>query len=165
MRHEQAPQLRVNTKVNVNEARKTAREGRDGRDQEGDEDGEQFDGEDLWIKDALMGSGWHGSLDDIEQMMTGQRDWPQGTKDFLASKHGLDAGGVANMLKDQAASVQQLTKLRESKERARKAKEKSDAIPDTVSTSLIKYCTACGRPDCDFAPITIKVPNKGGKKK
>ena len=48
----------------------------------------------------------------------------------------------------------------QAKKRAEKAKKKSDAIPDTVAVKLIKYCTACGDPNCDFAPITIKQVGK-----
>ena len=155
--------MKINTNVNVKVVRERAG---GGKDREGADDDEEArgDGEDLWISDALMESGWHGDLDDVEAMMTGQRDWPQNTKDYLASKFGVDAAGVSQMLKESASSVQQLTKLRDAKERARKAKERSSKIPDTVSTSLIKYCTACGRPDCDFAPITVRVPNKGGRR-
>ena len=160
--YERAPVVRTTTNVLT----RTVREKKGGGEEAGDGDEEaKGDGEDLWVSDAMMGSGWHGELDDIEQMMTGKRDWPQGTKDFLKQKYGVDDAGVGEMLKKQGSNVQQLTKLREAKERARRAKERSDAIPATESTSLVKYCTACGRPDCDFAPITIKVRNKGKGKK
>ena len=86
-------------------------------------------------------------------------------EDVRLEKHGLDGKGVGDMLRDQASSVQQLTKLREAKERGRKAKEKSDKIPDTVATELMKWCTACGDPDCNFAPIEVKVPKKGRGKR
>ena len=162
LRYERAPVVRTTTNVLT----RTVREKKGGGEEAGDGDEEaKGDGEDLWVSDAMMGSGWHGELDDIEQMMTGKRDWPQGTKDFLKQKYGVDDAGVGEMLKKQGSSVLQLTKLREAKERARRAKERSDAIPATESTSLVKYCTACGRPDCDFAPITIKVRNKGKGKK
>ena len=68
------------------------------------------------------------------------------------------------MLRDKASSVQQLTKLRKAKERQRAAQKRSDKVKDTDEFSLIKYCTACGLPDCDFAPITEKVKKRGGKR-
>ena len=119
----------------------------------------------FWVTDALQASGFHGDLDDLEEMMNGNRPWPQNARDYIKDKYSLaDDAAVGEMLQSKAMNVNQKTKLRNAKKRREAAKKKSDAIPETAEVVLKTWCTACGRPDCDFAPMTVKEVKKGGKR-
>ncbi len=124
--------------------------------EDGPEDGADEE-EDIWLKDAFLGTGYHGSLDDIEKMMSGESPWPSATIDWVKNRYGGTHEEALAMVANKGANAKQLGKIRNAKERERKAKQREKDIPKEAKTKLIKYCTVCGRPECEYMPITIRV--------